>query len=107
MIQQAINKLTAIEAEAAANLFLSDHMPDRYCAGNARYNNLAQVWRVPIVMSYLHIGEIGEVGEITVSEFSGKIISHTPFDEMRIKGRSLYEQNREAIEAAFLQARND
>lgn len=64
------------------------------------------MWRVPVLMAYLHIGPIGEVGEITVSAFSEDIISHTPFDEMKSSGRVLYEQHREAIEAAFLQARN-
>jgi len=106
MVPEVVQKLTALEAVAAANLFLSDHMPDRYCAGDPTYDIVAKLWRVPVVLSYLRIGPIGEVGEVAVSGFSEEIISHTPFDEMRARGRALYKQHREAIEAAFLQTRD-
>ena len=106
MVANLHPKLTAFEAIAAANLFLSDHMPDRYCADDPRFDEAAQLWRVPVILAYLHVGSIGEVGEITVSAFSEEIISHTPFEEMKSRGLKLYEQHREEIEAAFSQARN-
>jgi len=106
MVPQVITKITALEAVAAANLFLRDHLPDRYCAGDPTYAQASRTWLVPVLISYLHIGPLGQVGEIIVNGNSEAIISHTPLDEMRSQGRALYEQHREAIEAAFLQARN-
>ncbi len=106
MIAQASTKITALEAQAAANLFLLDNLPDHYLAIEPKWDSVAQVWRVPVVLTYLYIGSIGEVGEVTVSTTSAEIVSHTPLLEIRANGRRLYEQHREAIEAAFLQARN-
>ena len=96
-----VHKLTDLEAIAAANLFLSDHMPDHYCAGAPTYDEAAQLWRVAVLLTHPRAGLVGEVGEIAVGGFSEEISSHTPFDEMRAGGRSLYEQHREVIEAAF------
>jgi hypothetical protein len=99
-------KLTAFEAQAAANGFLLDNLPDHYLAIEPRLEPNRQVWRVSVVLTYPYIGSIGEVGEVRVSAFSEQIISFTPLAEMRARGRQLYEQNHAAIEAAFLQARN-
>jgi hypothetical protein len=101
MALEVTRKLTDLEAIAAADLFLSDHMPDDYCAGDPTYDDAAQLWRVAVLLTHPRAGLVGEVGEITVGEFPEEIRSHTPFDEMKAGGRSLYERHREAIEAAF------
>jgi hypothetical protein len=106
MIAQVVPVISALEAQAAANLFLSDHLPDRYCASDPRYDQTALAWRVPVLMAYRHVGTLGQVGEILVNAQTKEVLAHTPWAEMRESGRRLYEQNREAIEAAFLQARN-
>jgi len=93
--------MTDLEAIAAANVFLSDHMPDYYCAGDPTYDDSAKLWRVVVLLTHPRAGLVGEVGEICVGGSSEEILSHTPFDEMMAGGRSLYEQHREAIEAAF------
>jgi len=98
---EIVHKLTDLEAIAAANLFLSGNMPDHYCAGAPTYDDAAQLWRVAVLLTHPRAGLVGEVGEIAVGGFSEEIRSHTPFDEMRAGGRSLSEQHREAIEAAF------
>ncbi|MBS1789163.1 MAG: hypothetical protein JST85_15665 [Acidobacteria bacterium] len=106
MISQALPQLSAFEAQAAANGFLLDHLPDRYLAIEPRLDNAVQGWRVKVVLTYPFIGPVGEVGEILVSAYSEKILSHTPLSEMRERGRQVYEQNREAIQTAFSQAGN-
>ena len=106
MIAQAIPKLTAFEAQAAANGFLLEHMPDRYGAYDPHLESNGQVWRVSVLLTYPFIGSIGEVGEIRVSAFSEDILSFTPVDEMRERARKLYVQNHAAIQAAFSSARN-
>lgn len=99
-------KITAMEAEGVANGFLLDHLPDRFLAIEPRFDSSASAWRLPVVIAYPFIGSIGEVGEILVSISTEEIVSHTPFDEMMSRARALYDQHREAIEAAFSQARN-
>ena len=98
--------ITAFEAQAAANGLLLDHLPDRFLAVNPRLDSTGQIWRVSVVLTYPRIGSVGEAGEIKVSAFSDVIVSHTPLDEMKATALKLYEQNREAIQAAFLQTRN-
>ncbi len=107
MDSEVAHKLTDLEAVGAANLFLSDHMPDHYCAGGPTYDDAAQSWRVAVLLIHPRAGLVGEVGEIAVSGYSEEILSHTPFDEMRAAGRALYEQYREAIEAAIWPAPED
>ena len=95
-----------MEAEGVANGFLLDHLPDRFLAIEPRFDPRARVWRLPVVISYPSIGQIGEVGEVSVSVSTEDVVSHTPLDEMMSRARVLYDQNREAIQAAFSQARN-
>ena len=99
MIATQTKTLTALEAQAAANLFLSDHLPDRFCADDPRPDKAANVWRVPVVLAYPFTGSIGEVGEIQVSTSSEEIIAHTPLEEMRAAAWVLIEKHRDEIEA--------
>lgn len=91
--------VTALEAQGAANLFLSDNLPDRFLAVRPQLDQGADVWRVPVVLTYAVTGALGEVGQIMVSATSEEIVSHTPLDEMRRRALALYEQHRESIEA--------
>ncbi len=106
MFPQTLTRLTALEAQIAANGFLLDNLPDRYLAVEPQFDPAAQAWRVKVVLTYPVIGCIGQVGEIMVSAYSEKILSHTPPTEIRERGRQLYEQNRDAIQTAFSLAGN-
>ncbi len=99
MIANLLPTLTALEAQAAANLFLSDNLPDRFCADSPRFDKTIRAWRVPVLLAYPFTGSVGEVGEIIVSPTSEAVLSYTPLVEMRSRALSLYEQHREAIEA--------
>lgn len=99
-------KLTAFEAQAAANGFLLDNLPDRFCADDPQYNYATRCWVVPVILAYPVIGSIGQVGLLEISAFSVDILSHTPFDEMKTTGKKLYETHRDEINAAFLQTGN-
>ena len=91
--------VTALEAQGAANLFISDHLGDRFLAVRPRLNEGGDVWRVPVVLTYAIVGPVGEVGEVVVSAGSEEIVSHTPIEEMKERASALYEQHREQIEA--------
>jgi hypothetical protein len=106
MVANLNPKLTAFEAQAVANGFLLDNLPDHYLAIEPHLEPNHQVWRVSVVLTYPYVGSIGEVGEVRISAFTDQIISFTPLDVMRTKGRQLFDQNHAAIDAAFLQARN-
>lgn len=98
--------ITALEAQAVASLFLSDNLGDRFLASSPKLDSAANVWRVPILLAYPFVGPVGQTGEILVNATSEEIVSHTPLEEMKATARRLYEENRDAIEAAFLQPRN-
>ena len=99
MVANTILKITSLEAEAAASLFLSDHLPDRLTAGDPQLDTRAGVWLVPVLLAYPIIGSVGEIGEIVISGQTEKILSHTPVDKMLAQARALYDQHRESIEA--------
>ncbi|MCG3162152.1 MAG: hypothetical protein JMDDDDMK_03392 [Acidobacteria bacterium] len=102
MIAQAIPKISALDAEAAASHFLFDHLPDRLTAGEPQFNAQGDVWIVPVLLAYPRIGPVGQVGEILVSGQAKTIVSHTPVDKMLNNARTVYDQNREKIETAVL-----
>ena len=95
-------KVTALQAQATANLFLSDHLPDRFTADQPQLNALDHVWHVPVVLAYPGVGVVGCVGEICINTVSETVVSHTPLAEMKQAAQALYDAHRDAIEAAFL-----
>ena len=67
MATMIIPAVTAIQAEAEASLFLSDRLPDRISASSPHLDEAAQVWRVPVVLSYPLIGVLGQIGEVVLT----------------------------------------
>ncbi len=98
---KTVPQLTAQQAQAAANLFLSDHLPDRFTASEAQLVAMGDAWEVPVSLSYPFIGSLGYVGEILVSTASEIIVSHTPLNDMKQAGQKLYAAHRNEIEANF------
>ena len=94
-----VTAIDAITAEAEAFAFLNDHLPDRIIPLTPRFDAIAQLWRVPVALSYPGLGALGECGEIAVSLSSGKIVSHTPLSELEATSLALAEKYRDAIEA--------
>jgi hypothetical protein len=92
--------ITALQAQAEANLFLSDHLPDRFMAGQPSLDLGARVWRVPVLLAYPIIGPVGQTGEILGSVTVAEVMSYTPIEAMKVAARALYEQHRNAIEAS-------
>ncbi len=45
-------RLTAMQAQAAANLFLNDHLPDRFTADQPQLKAAINVWQVPVILVY-------------------------------------------------------
>jgi hypothetical protein len=94
-----VPKVTALQAQAEANGFLLNNLPDRITADQPHLDAEAQVWRVPVILTYPLLGVLGTVGEIVVSANEEKIVSFTPIEEILAAARTLAEQHRDAIEA--------
>jgi hypothetical protein len=52
MVANTTPTVTALEAEAKANLFLSGHLPDRLVAGSPRLDSDASAWHLPVLLVY-------------------------------------------------------
>ena len=102
MVANVLPFVTALEAQAAANSFLLDHLPHCFTAGRPIYDEASQVWRVSVLLAYATLGSIGEVGEVLISSTSEKVISATTFEEMKRAAKALYEQHHAEIEAPLL-----
>jgi hypothetical protein len=76
------------EIVAAAMVWITDHLPDRYCAGEPRFDVQTLSWRVPVLLSYPS-GKGGEVGELIFDARSYELSSHTALEEIRNRGRRL------------------
>ena len=94
-------KVTALQAQATANLFLSDHLPDRFTADQPQLHAVDNVWCVPVVLAYPRVGVVGCVGEICIDTTAETVVSHTPLAAMRQAAQALYDTHRDAIDAAF------
>ena len=92
--------ITALQAQATANLFLSDHLPDRFTAEQACFDPQEVCWRVPVILAYPGVGALGTVGEIQIAAQTATVVVHTPFEVMRHTAQGLYDAHRDAIEAA-------
>lgn len=99
---KTVPQVTAQQAQAAANHFLSDHLPDRFTADQAQLTATGDVWQVPAILAYPFIGSLGQVGEILVSTASEVVVFHTPLNEMKQAGQRLYEARCNEIQVDFL-----
>lgn len=98
---KTVPQVTAQQAQAAVNKFISDYIGDRFTADQAQLSVTGEVWQVPIILAYPMIGSLGQVGFVLVSASSEEILSHTPFDEIKQIGLKLYEANQDAIQTHF------
>ncbi|MEC4817062.1 MAG: hypothetical protein SAK29_27905 [Scytonema sp. PMC 1069.18] len=89
---KTVPKVTAQQAQAAVNQFISDRLPDRFTADLAQLCVTREVWQLPVILAYPVIGSLGEVGEVLVSTSSEMILSHTPLDEMKQTAQCLYNE---------------
>lgn len=91
-------------AEIAANHFILEHLPDRFCAGvpNLVEFPIRAVWSVPIMLGYPRLGVIGHVGTIIIDSEIGTVAGWTPLDEVKNAAREIYEKRKADIEAPLI-----
>lgn len=97
------------DAEAAmiaANGHLLRHDSTSLMGGTPQRLSGGDLWEVPIVLTSPGYGPVGEVGVITVDAHTGGVVGGTPKDEVRAAMQRLSEENRDALDAAFLRAKS-
>lgn len=101
-------RIDAETAKRLANRFILENLPDRFCAGAPRFLQfpLRTFWAVPVVLSYPRIGPVGQTGILAVDTETGAVVGWTPLDEIKEIGKTIYDERKADIEAAFLQAGN-
>jgi hypothetical protein len=99
-------RVTALQTQAVASLFLNDHLPDRFAADQPQLGPDDHLWHVPVILVYPGIGVLGHVGEIVISATVEKVISSTPLAEMKQAAQELYTAHRDAIDTAFAETGN-
>jgi hypothetical protein len=92
-------RVTTLQAQALANDFLSDSLPNQFTANLAEW--VDHKWQVSVILAYPQIGSLGAVGEVQVGSETVKILHHTLLEQMRQTGIALYTANQDVIEAAF------
>lgn len=83
------SKIDREAAKIAANHFILEHLPDRYCAGNPNLVEfpIRTVWSVPIMLGYPKLGVVGQVGTVIIDSEMGTVAGRTPLDEVRSAAR--------------------
>ena len=94
-------RVTALQAQAAANFFLNDHLPDRFAADQPLFSTTGSIWHVPVILAYPGVGAVGQVGEVLIDASTETVVSHTSLDAMKQTAQKLYNAHRDDIEAAF------
>jgi hypothetical protein len=91
-------------AEIAANHFILEHLPDRFCAGvpNLVEFPIRTVWSVPLMLGYPQLGVIGHVGTVIVDSEMGTVAGWTPLKEVKNVAREIYEKRKAEIEAPLI-----
>src|ERR1044071_7308357 len=77
MATKAAPTVTPLEAQGAANLFLSDRLGDRFLAVRPQLDEGGDVWRVPVVLTYAVVGPVGAVGERMGRSCAQEGVSHS------------------------------
>ena len=79
------------EVIAVAMEWITDRLPDRFCADDPRFDVQKYSWPLPIILSYPS-GKGGIVGEMEIDARTNEVKNHTPIEELRTRGRKLAQE---------------
>jgi len=96
-------KINLQQVMALANRFILTRLPDRFSAGLPKSVNFPtrRLWVVPVMLTYPHIGIVGEVGMVVVDAEQQTVVGWTQVQEMEELARQLYLEKKHEIELAF------
>lgn len=93
-------------AQMVVNNWLLQVLPDRFTALEPQLIAGGDIWSVSVGLVYPQTGVLAEVGEVLISAFSRGIISATQPEVMKSVGMSHYQEQENAVKAAFVSTRN-
>jgi hypothetical protein len=96
--------VTALQAQATANLFLSNHLPDRFTADQPWFDPQGACWHVSVILAYPGVGVLGTVGDMQVATQTATVVAYTPCEVMRHTAQDLYSAHRDAIDTTAVSA---
>jgi hypothetical protein len=88
---------------ALANRFILTKLPDRFSAGLPKSVAFPtrRLWVVPVMLTYPHLGIVGEVGMVAVDAEQETVVGWTPFQEMEELARQLYQEKKHETNHSF------
>lgn len=100
---QMIRQTSTEDAKAAATEFLLDFVGSQLVVGNpvSMASALRSVWIVPVSLSYIHTGVLGEIGVIAVDEETGEVVAWTPIEQMKTASQKLRTKREPQISEQF------
>ncbi len=83
--------------------FLLDHVGNQLIVGEPHLmvSALRAVWIVPVYLTYIHTGPLGEVGVVAVDEETGQVVAWTPIPQMKAAGRKLRADQEPCLSKQF------
>ena len=98
-------KVNLQQVMALANRFILTKLPDRFSAGLPKSVAFPtrRLWIVPVILTYPHLGIVGEVGMVAVDIEQETVVGWTPLQEMEELAKQLYQEKKDEheIEIAF------
>ena len=102
--------ISAKEARVAVNEYCLLKYASNFSSGIPARLSLsspkAELWIVPVVLTSPGYGWVGEVGMVAVDACTGDVIGAEPRQKVFASARRLEEENRNALETAFLRAKS-
>lgn len=104
LLAPLIRDVSSDEAIQIAVGWLYYHrVPDRFCPQDPQLDTAASIWRIPIFLVFADHNR-GPVGQLIIDVKSGKIIEHTPLDEITEAGSAMVGSFPHVPETTSLQA---
>ena len=95
--------LSPAEAQAAATEFLLEHVGNQLVAGQPHLmvSVVRATWIVPVQLSYIHSGELGQVGVVAIDEETGQVMAWTPLAQMKQASLALRQAHEPELSEQF------
>ena len=98
-----IQRISPAEAQAATIDFLLDHVGNQLVTGQPQLmvSAVRTTWIIPVQLSYIHTGPLGDVGVVAVDEETGQVIAWTPIEQMKEAAREMQQAHEPELSNKF------
>jgi hypothetical protein len=102
-LREAEIRLTAEEAQLAAEEFIINHIGDQVLSGEPWPidSALRGGWVIPLILTRSAYGPVGAIGVLIIDAHTGQVIASTPAEVLAKNSRRLLDEQATPITAAF------